>query len=111
MVTTWDYPQIPATISCFARPFENKRTTTNIEMQQSRFFQVLEELFTTSWAIFLVEYDVTGIITAAYAYHASRAVILFTVCPAPPTGTQQIKKIYCRNIFSRNDELNLFIYS
>jgi hypothetical protein len=57
----------------------------------------------------LREYDATGIVTAAYAYRASRAVILFTVRPAPPT--RQIEKIYFRNIFSRNDELYLFIYS
>jgi hypothetical protein len=55
MVATRDYPQLPATVSRFPQPFENKRTTTNVEMQQSRLFRVLEEQFSTSRAIFLVE--------------------------------------------------------
>jgi hypothetical protein len=39
-------------------------------------------------------YDATGIVTAARAYRAGRAVV-FTVRPLPTT--RRIKKIYCRS--------------
>jgi hypothetical protein len=55
------------------------------------------------------KYDATGIVSAARKYRAGKAVVFFTVHPVP--STQRIEKIYCRNNFSRNDELNLFIYS
>jgi hypothetical protein len=55
--------------------------------------------------------DATGIVTAAREYRAGRAVVEFTVHPVPSTRRIEKIKIYCRNNFSRNDELNLFIYS
>jgi hypothetical protein len=45
MVATRDYPQLPATISRFPQAFENKRTPTNVEMQQSTLFGSLKNNF------------------------------------------------------------------